>query len=240
MFDNPPRGPRKDLLPDHVAQQIVEGMSPLERELFVHLGGMELLRRLKDVADVEGNRHQEFDLIARLWRGAAQDASDLARGRTRLRVLQNRLNKSLAKSGCALLVWRPEPGQLLLSSVGRRSLAEKIGEEREKVAQDLIRMFDSPEEQARALSEDNNLPAKKEPSKLQRAKDFLTGILGDKEVGVKAVQAWAVHNNISIGTLRRARKALGIVKGREGFGPKGRWRISLPRCEKCVSPHQPS
>lgn len=229
MRHNLPPAPKKDLLPDHVAQQIVGSMSPQEHELFIRLGGMELLRCLKEVADVEGTRLQESDLIAQLWPGKAQDPSDLVRSRTRLRVLQLRLNKRLMKSGCALRVWRLEHGQLLLNSVGPRSLLDKWTEVAEEEDDELYRLFGYPEvKEMRQFSKENSLPAQKAPSKVQRAKDFLKGILGDQQVDVNAVNCMAINKNIELPTLRRARKALHIIPRRVGFGRNGKWRISLP------------
>jgi hypothetical protein len=222
-------GPEKEHLSEHDVLRIVRGMSRLERKLFRHLDGMELLRYLKKGGVVEGNRHQEPDLVARLWRGEAPDASDMVRVRMRLRVLQNRLNKSLAKGGCALRVWRPEPGQLLLGNLGRRTHEEKITEDAEKHVKETLRMFGSSEEEIRQQSQDSSLPVQKGPSKLQLAIDFLRAKLSDRPVEVNVIKALAIHKNIKRSTLRRARESLKVVCGRRGFGPESRCVISLPR-----------
>lgn len=63
---------------------------------------------------------------------------------------------------------------------------------------------------------------------LDEAIVFLRGALRDGPRPALEVEAEARAEALSLRTLRRARKELGVVAAREGFGPGGRWMWALP------------
>lgn len=68
------------------------------------------------------------------------------------------------------------------------------------------------------------------PSEVDRAVELLLSVLADGECLAKDVEAEAGAQDppISNITFRRARKQLGVVSRREGFGKQGLWYLSLP------------
>jgi hypothetical protein len=55
--------------------------------------------------------------------------------------------------------------------------------------------------------------------------EFLT----KQEIEAAEIIAWARNAGISAETLKRARKKLGVVTRREGFGPGAKYYLSIPR-----------
>jgi hypothetical protein len=61
-------------------------------------------------------------------------------------------------------------------------------------------------------------------SALEEASLFLVGLLATRrELSVKTVEAMASANGISLRTLKRAKKALGIVSKKQGCASGWRW-----------------
>ena len=63
---------------------------------------------------------------------------------------------------------------------------------------------------------------------IDEACDFLVGELGPDRRLEADVRAAAIARGISEATFRRARKKLGVVSSREGFGSERRWFLELP------------
>lgn len=60
------------------------------------------------------------------------------------------------------------------------------------------------------------------------ARDFLRALLADGSMAANRVEAEATGSGLSMASLRRAKKALGVIVRREGFGRGGEWLWSLP------------
>jgi hypothetical protein len=71
------------------------------------------------------------------------------------------------------------------------------------------------------------LAAESDASSLGEAKTFLRELLAEGAVPQRDAQDAATASDISIGTLKRAKKALGVKARREG-GTKGCWVWELP------------
>ena len=63
---------------------------------------------------------------------------------------------------------------------------------------------------------------------LSEAMEFLRAELAEGRVEVAIIQSTAKRAGISERTLKRARRDLGVVKSREGFGPGGKFYLALP------------
>ena len=62
---------------------------------------------------------------------------------------------------------------------------------------------------------------------LNEAKSFLTGLLADGAVSVKAIKADSNDAGFSWASIRRAQKAIGVEAHKEGM--KSGWMWSIPR-----------
>jgi hypothetical protein len=65
-------------------------------------------------------------------------------------------------------------------------------------------------------------------SELERADDLLRELLADGPLATRELEQAAEAEGISRRTLQRARGRLKTVRQRDGFGPGGRWLVSLP------------
>ena len=69
------------------------------------------------------------------------------------------------------------------------------------------------------------LAGRQEPSRLDKATDFLREVLADGPLPASEVKALATDRDITEVTLKRARKKLGIASKREGFGDGSSWTL---------------
>ncbi len=64
--------------------------------------------------------------------------------------------------------------------------------------------------------------------KIDDAKNMVYEMLRDGSKAVKLVEAVAKQAGVSRRSLERARRELGVLSHRSGFGSKGVWTLSLP------------
>ena len=72
------------------------------------------------------------------------------------------------------------------------------------------------------------LGGRQEPQKLDIATEFLRAILADGPLPRADVEALADDEDITLSTLKRAARALGIGSQREGFGTGSSWTLPRP------------
>jgi hypothetical protein len=183
------------------------GLSKLEGALFLYLKNGRPAIEVEVIEWVYGVEWGDLGPIRR------------RRYRRRLRTRQHTLNRKLRSAGYEGRVQRTEPGQLCLPTKKEESeLAPSFSKAQKARLDELLR---------RAFGKPAGKPAPPRNTVAECAAEIREA-LTDGPLSVWELRRLCREKGYLPGTVKKARKRLGVIARREGYGGNGEWIAYLP------------